>query len=368
MRGETRPIDPRLLTTLIGIVVFGLIMLLSASGPLGLQQFKDSWFFFRHQVLYGILPGAALFYLVSRFDYRKLRPLAFIALITSIVLLILVYLPGIGLHFGGAGRWVKLGFISFQPSEFVKVTFLVYAAAWLASRHETTARTIQEGLVPFLTALGSVMILLILQPNTGSMTVIAGSALLTYLVAGAPLIWFGALFVGGFGLLGLLIEITPYRTARFMTFLHPELDPQGVGYHINQAFLAVGSGGPFGLGYGHSRQKYLYLPEAAGDSIFAVIAEELGFLISVAFLAVMAYLVYRCFVIARGAPDAFGKFLTVGIGAWIGIQTVLNVGSMIGLLPITGVTLPFVSYGSSSIVALFIGMGIVANISRQSRL
>lgn len=200
------------------------------------------------------------------------------------------------------------------------------------------------------------------------MAVIAGSALLMYLVAGAPIIWFAVLGCMGLGLLALLIKLTPYRAARFMTFLHPELDPQGIGYHINQAFLAIGSGGPFGLGYGHSRQKYLYLPEVAGDSIFAIIAEEMGFIATTLFLVALGYLVYRCFLIARGATDAFGKFLAVGIGSWLAIQTILNVGSMIGLLPITGVTLPFVSYGSSAFMSLAIGMGLIASISRSSRI
>ncbi len=362
-----KPIDRAFLWTLTGITVFGLIMLLSASGPLGLQQFGDSWYFFRHQMLYGIIPGVALFFAFSYIDYKILRPFAFAALIASIVLLILVYIPGIGLHFGGAGRWVHFGPIAFQPSEFVKITFLVYASAWLANRHGKNAHTLEEGLIPFLGALGIVMVLLIMQPNTGSMSVIAGSALLAYFIAGAPLIWFGGLAAAGVAMLALLVKITPYRAQRFMTFLHPELDPQGVGYHINQAFLAVGSGGLFGVGYGQSRQKYLYLPEVAGDSIFAVIAEEMGFFITVVFLVAMAYLTLRILRIAREAPDPFGRFLGVGIGAWVAIQTVFNVGSMIGLLPITGVTLPFVSYGSSALIALAIGMGIVASISRQSR-
>jgi cell division protein FtsW len=218
-----------------------------------------------------------------------------------------------------------------------------------------------------MAALSIVIGLLIMQPNTGSMAVITGSALLMYYVSGAPVLWFVALGLGGFGLIALLIKLTPYRAARFMTFLHPELDPQGVGYHINQAFLAVGSGGLFGLGYGHSRQKYMYLPEVAGDSIFAVMAEELGFFLCLVFLAAIAILVDRCFKIARNSTDDFGRFLVTGIGCWIAIQTVLNISSMIGLMPMTGVTLPFVSYGSSAMMALAIGLGIVASVSRQAR-
>ncbi len=165
----------------------------------------------------------------------------------------------------------------------------------------------------------------------------------------------------------LLIKISPYRAARFTTFLHPELDPNGVGYHINQAFLAIGSGGLFGFGYGHSRQKYLYLPEVAGDSIFAVMAEELGFVLTLCFLVVLAAFVWRCFVIAKQAPDAFGTFLATGVGSWVALQAFFNVASMIGLMPITGVTLPFLSYGSSAFLALSVGCGIVASISRYAR-
>ncbi len=362
-----RSIDPVLLACLTGLWLFGLIMLLSASGPLGVQKFGDSWYFFKHQLLYGLLPGTLLFSLFARVEYRKLERLAVPALILSILLLVLVYLPGVGLKLGGSGRWVQLGFVTFQPSEFVKVTFLVYVAAWLAARHAQRAHTINEGLMPFMSALGLIACLLVLQPNTGSMLIIAGSALLVYFVAGAPIGWFATLGVVGAAALAALIKLTPYRATRFVTFLHPELDPQGIGYHINQAFLAIGSGGLFGLGYGHSRQKFLYLPEVAGDSIFAVLAEELGFFVSVAFLVVMGLLVCRCLRIARSAPDEFGRFLATGMGCWIALQTILNVSSMLGLLPISGVTLPFVSYGSSSFIALAIGLGMVAAISRYTQ-
>jgi cell division protein FtsW len=367
MRGERSSIDRKFLVLLIGIIAFGLLMLLSASGPLAYQRFHDSAYFFKHQLLYGLLPGTALFLFFSWLDYRKLEKLAPAALIGSIILLILVYIPGIGMNFGGSGRWLNIG-ISFQPSEFVKVGFLVYVAAWLAKRHEREAQTLQEGLFPFLLSLGVVMVLLILQPNTGSMAVIVGASLAAYFIAGAPVTWFLGLGAAAVGLVALLIKITPYRAARFLTFLHPELDPQGIGYHINQAYLAIGSGGLFGLGYGHSRQKYLYLPEVAGDSIFAVIAEEMGMVVALLLLAAIGILVYRIFTIAKNSPDAFGRFLAVGIGAWLGIQTFFNVASMIGLMPITGVTLPFVSYGSSAFVAMSIACGIVASISREKQL
>ncbi len=346
--------------------MFGALVLLSASGPMGVQKFNDSWYFFKHQLLFGILPGILAFCVLSRMDYRRLRPLAGAGLLVSIVLLVLVFIPGIGLKFGGSDRWVQLGPIVFQPSEFVKLTFILYVAAWLSAR-ENVSKTIDEGLIPFLVALAMVVGLLLFQPNTGSMAIIAGSAVLMYLVAGAPWGWFAMLGAGAGTLLWVLITLTPYRAARFMTFLHPELDPKGIGYHINQAYLAIGSGGLFGVGYGHSRQKYLYLPEAASDSIFAIMAEEFGFFIVVAFIAALGVLVSRIFAIARNAPDLFGTYLATGIGCWIAIQSIFNLASMVGLMPITGVTLPFVSYGSSSFIALAIGMGLIASVSRFTR-
>lgn len=344
-------------------------MLLSASGPLGYQRFGDVMYFFKHQLFYGLLPGAILFVIFAGMDYRKLVKFAPAALILSIVLLLCVYLPGIGMRFGGSGRWVNFGLFAFQPSEFVKIGFLIYVAAWLEKRVEDReAHNLEKGFIPFLIALSIIMVLLILQPNTGSMVVIAGSALTAYFISGAPLAYFAGLGVAGAALFGLLIKATPYRADRVLTFLHPENDPQGIGYHINQALLAIGSGGLWGLGYGHSRQKYLYLPEVAGDSIFAVVAEELGFIITAFFLTLLAFFIYRCFEIAKKAADPFGRFLAVGISAWIGIQSALNIASMLGLVPITGVTLPFISYGSSAFVALSIACGIMASISRGTDL
>lgn len=366
MRGAASYVDRTFLLLLGAVCGFGLLMLLSASGPLGYQTFGDSYYFFKHQLLFGVLPGTFIFLILARIDYRKLRSFAALGLLLSVVLLVLVYMPGVGLKLGGSERWVKLFGLAFQPSEFVKVTFLLYMAAWLAARKKE-AKTVQEGLVPFGFAVGIVGLLLILQPNTGSMSVIVLSAVMMYMIAGAPWGWFAVMGVTGVSVLALLIKLTPYRAARFMTFLHPELDPKGIGYHINQAYLAIGSGGLFGLGYGHSRQKFLYLPEVAGDSVFAVMAEEMGFFITVGFLVLLAVFVRRMIRIAENAPDEFGKYLATGIASWIAVQTVLNVSSMMGLLPMTGVTLPFVSYGSSAFLALATGMGLMASISRQSR-
>jgi len=357
--------DPILLGLFVGLSLFGLIILISATGPIGYQQFGDSLYFVKRQILLGILPGFILFGIMSRIPVERLKALAFPALCTSIILLVLVYLPGIGQSVGGSSRWVQLGPIRFQPSEFVKMTFLVYVAAWLSSRSKEDRRSTERGLIPFLAVLGVILLLLILQPNTGSMAVIAGTSLIMYFLADAPALWIGGVIASGFAMIAILIKLTPYRAARFLTFLNPNADPQGIGYHMNQAFVAVGSGGLFGLGYGKSRQKFLYLPEVPGDSIFAVLAEELGFFISVGVICVIGVFAFRCLLISQKTTDFFSSLLVAGIASWIGIQTFLNVGSMIGLVPMTGVTLPFISYGSSAFVAISIATGIVYSVSRQ---
>lgn len=359
------PIDKLFLGLIICLSVFGLIVLLSASGPISFQHYSDPLYFLRRQILLGLFPGILVFLIISNVDYRKFQKFAFPALIASIVLLLLVFIPGLGHTVGGSTSWIKIFDFRIQPSEFVKVTFLVYISAWLVTWAKEKQLTM-ENAIAFFGALGAIIFLLILQPDTGSMFVIAAIAMLMYFSAGAPITWFVAAVIGVLALLGILIKLTPYRAARLMTFMHPELDPQGIGYHINQAFLAIGSGGVFGLGYGQSRQKYLYLPEVHGDSIFAVMAEELGFIIAVTFLFAIGLLVWRCFVVANASPDPFGRYLSMGVGIWIGFQTFVNVASMTGLMPITGVTLPFVSYGNSSTLSLFIALGMVASVSRKA--
>lgn len=362
-----RSLDPTILSLTVGLLVFGLVMLLSATVALAVSRTGDSWFYVKRQLLNGILPGMVLFFFFALVDYRHWRKLAVPALICSIILLILVYIPGLHVVLGGARGWIRIGPVQIQPSEFVKFGFLLYLSAWLANRHGKETHHIENSLLPFLAALGSILLLLILQPDTGSMSVVLGMSLFLYFLSGAPIGWFVGLSAAGLGLVGLLIRVSPYRAARFMTFLHPELDPLGVGYHINQALLAIGSGGIWGLGYGHSRQKFLYLPEVEADSISAVMAEEMGFIVMVLFFVAMAALVWRCLSIARSTDDRFGMYLAAGVGAWVAIQTFLNVASMTGVMPMTGVTLPFVSHGGSAMVALLAAMGLVAGISKADR-
>lgn len=365
MPRQPQSLDRLLFGLLIGLSLFGLIVLLSASGAVSFQYYSDPLYFVRRQIFLGLLPGGLVFLLISRMDYRKLKPYAFPLLVLSVVLLLLVFIPGLGSRVGGSQSWIKIAGFTLQPSEFVKFTFLLYSASWLSTKGVEDKL---KASMPYFAAIGTIMFLLVIQPDTGTMSIIVMTAMLMYFAAGAPLLWFVGAGLIGSALVGILIAIAPYRAARFMTFLHPELDPLGIGYHINQAFLAIGSGGLFGLGFGQSRQKYLYLPEVQGDSVFAIMAEELGFIMTLIFLAAMALLVWKCFQVARKASDTFGAFIAIGVGTWIAVQTFANVASMTGLMPITGVTLPFVSYGNSAMVSLFAGLGLISSVSRMGNM
>ncbi len=363
-----KPPDWKLIIAFGALIVFGLLVLSSASAPLSFQRFGTAYYYVTHQILYGVLPGLVLFLFFSLVDYTVWKKYALVMLGVSLVLLVLVFIPGIGAEFGTARSWIVFGNISMQPSEFVKLTFLMYLATWLAQRGHAKAQDLHEGLLPFAVALGMIVFLLLLQPDTGSMMIIAVMAMTVYFVGGANIRHVIAIVGAGLAGLLLLIKLSPYRTARFMTFLHPELDPQGIGYHINQAFLAIGSGGLFGRGFGLSRQKYQYLPEVMGDSIFAILSEELGFFIAAATVALFVYVMLRGFKVAMSAKDAFGKYLVVGVIAWFTTQAFFNIGAMAGVLPLTGVPLPFVSYGGSATLVGMAAMGLVANVSRSAKL
>ena len=348
------------------LIVFGLVMLASASAPGGYDKFGDSYYYVKHQVVFGLIPGLFGMFIMSRIPHAFWKRHAMGLLLASVVLLVLVFIPGFSAGIGTAHSWVSVGgWFSFQPSEIVKLTFLFYLCAWLAARGEEGMKDLSSGFVTFALALGGVMALLIAEPDIGTMSILAGMAVAVYFAAGAPILYVGGLIGGGIAALAALIGLAPYRAARFMTFLNPELDPQGIGYHINQALLAIGSGGLLGLGYGHSRQKFQYLPEVFGDSIFAVIAEEMGMLAALGLIAMFLIFLWRVLFIAKRAPDAFGRYVALGVGAWIVLQAFVNIGAMVAILPITGVPLPFVSYGGTSLAIAMSAVGVVLNISKQ---
>jgi len=352
------------------MVAFGLMMLTSASAPSACGDAdlgNDCYYFLKHQIIFGLIPGIAGLIFFSRVPYQFWKKHAWNLLIVSIALLVIVFIPGISAGIGSAHSWISIGGVfSVQPSEIVKLTFLFYLAAWLEKRGDRGVRDVHGGFLPFALTLGAIIALLILQPDIGTMSIITAMSLVVYFVAGAPLLYVGGMIVSGVAGLALLIAAKPYRAQRFMTFLNPELDPQGVGYHINQALLAIGSGGIFGLGYGLSRQKFQFLPEVVGDSIFAVIGEELGMVFGVLVLVAFLVFLWRTLKIAEEAPDKFGKYVSVGIATWIVLQAFVNIGSMVAIMPMTGVPLPFISYGGTSLAVSLAAVGVVLNISKYA--
>ncbi|MDP2586510.1 MAG: putative lipid II flippase FtsW [Candidatus Komeilibacteria bacterium] len=350
------------------IIVFGLMMLSSASSVEAYQKFGDSYYFFKHQLTNGFLPGLVAFFIAAQFDYRNYRKLAFWAMLGSVGLLLLVLIPGIGFSYGKeAQSWINLGLFSFQPTEVVKLAFLIYLAAWLEKKGEHAVKDFQYGFLPFIFSLGLIVMLVMAQPDLGTLLIIVAISLIVYFVAGGAGKHIAMVILGGLLLVFIAVQIAPYRMGRLTAFFNPGIDQQGIGYHINQAKIAVGSGGILGLGIGKSRQKFNYLPEVYGDSIFAIIAEEMGFIFCIILLLLYLTVGIRGFKISRASPDDFGKFLSLGIASWICVQAFINISTMIGLFPLTGIPLPFISYGGTSLVVLFFAAGILVNISKQTR-
>lgn len=363
-RRRNRPTsDYWLLGAVILLALVGLMMVLSASVIISYERFGSNYVYFGRQVI-SFLVGVVVMLVTSLIDYRVWRKYAVVLLGFALVLLVAVYLPGIGTKIGGAARWISIGPITIQPSEILKLSFIIYLAAWLEAKGRAV-REFRTGLVPFLILVGLVSVLLIKQPDLGTLVVTAAISAVMFFVSGASLThMIGVAGAAGIVLL-FLIRGAAYRWARFLTFLNPQADILGAGYQINQALLAIGTGGLLGLGFGQSRQKYLYLPQPHIDSIFAVMVEELGFLRVAPIVLVYAFVVIRGLRIARLALEPFARLLAVGITAWILIQAFVNIGAITGLLPLTGVPLPFVSFGGTSLVTLFAGVGILLNISKQ---
>lgn len=354
--------DILLLLTILGLTVFGLIMVGSASSVLA-ERFDDPYFFIRHQLSYGLSLGLVAFAVGYFVPYRWWRNLALPGIILSVILLIMVFVPGLQVASGGSARWIGLGPITIQPSELTKMAFIIYVAALLERKGEHI-RSWKESVVPFLVIMGVISFLIILQPDIGTLFSISAIGITMVYAAGFRFKHLGLIGLGGIAAFAILISTASYRLRRIFVYLHPELDPQGIGYQINQALLAVGTGGLWGLGFGRSRQKYLYLPEPAGDSIFAVIAEELGFVRTLVVIAAFVVIMIKGYHIAQRAPDVFGRLLATGITSWITIQAFINMGSILAITPLTGIPLPFISFGGSALAILLLAGGILLNISK----
>ncbi len=358
--------DKSLITAIIILLFFGLVALFSASSVISYQNFGVTYHYAIKQFFYAIL-GVILFFLVSRIQYTWWKKFAVFFLFISIFMLILVYVPGIESDYGTANRWIKLFGFSFQPAELVKLSFLLYLATWMEVKKAHLA-SLTGGFIPFLAILAVIGALILSQPDTGSMFVIVASAMAAFFVGGGGMKHLIALGILGALMMYLLVGVGGgYKSDRFACLRDPGFSPDHKCYHINQALIAVGSGGVFGRGLGESRQKFAYLPEVWGDAIFPIIAEEMGFIFSTLLILLYLFIFYRGLLVAKNAPDLYSGALATGIVVWLAVQTFLNIGGMINLIPMTGLPLPLVSAGGSSLILTLIALGILVNISKYTK-
>jgi cell division protein FtsW len=360
-----KPVDKTFFWLVFSLVLIGLIAISSAGIAIAQIKFGDPYHYFKHQLFYGAIPGLVAMFIVSKINYKFWQKMAVPLLGLAIFSLIAVLLSGAGLELKGAKRWIVLGPVSFQPTEMVKLAVIVYLASLLAKKGKAI-KDFSESLVPFIVIIGIIGLLIMMQPDVGSFGAIAFIALAMFFLAGASLKHIIGLVGVGISLLIVMIKLEPYRMNRFLAFMNPDLDVQGIGWQVKQAAIAIGHGGIFGVGLGHSHQKFSYLPEVVGDSIFAVIAEEVGLLGAGIIVVLFILLAFRGFRLARKAPDKFSSFMVAGVSLWIIFQAMINIMAIIGLMPLTGIPLPFISYGSTSLLFLLVGVGIVLNISRSS--
>ncbi|WP_028398917.1 stage V sporulation protein E [Ectobacillus panaciterrae] len=354
-----------IVTVTLLLLAVGMIMVYSASAVWASYKFEDSFFFAKRQLLFAGLGVVAMF-LIMNIDYWVWRKYSKVILLICFVLLILVLVPGIGMVRGGARSWIGIGAFSIQPSEFMKFAMIVFLAKFLSERQKVIT-TFKYGLAPSLGIVFLAFGMIMLQPDLGTGTVMVGTCVVMIFVAGARIMHFAILgMLAAAGFVGLILS-APYRMKRITSYLDPWSDPLGSGFQIIQSLYAIGPGGLFGLGLGQSRQKFFYLPEPQTDFIFAILSEELGFIGGSFVLLLFSLLLWRGIRVALGAPDLYGTFLAVGIVAMIAIQVMINIGVVTGLMPVTGITLPFLSYGGSSLTLMLMAVGVLLNISRHSR-
>lgn len=355
---HVKKFDFLLLLLTVAMTLFGLLMVYDASSFISFRDFGTKYHYIKDQSIWMVFGFAGLAWF-SFFDYKKLYNLALPFLIIAIGMLLAVFIPGIGISVLGAHRWINLHFGVLQPAEFVKLSLAIYLAAWFSTKEKGRFSA-------FLLLTGLVLFLVMAEPDMGTTIIILCEALVVYFLSGGNMLYLAAvtpvLAIVGF----ILVKIEPYRAARLATFFRPNDSLQTASYQVRQILLALGSGGLTGVGLGNSLQKYAYLPENTTDSIFAIIGEEIGFVGSFLFLVACFVFIWRGLFIAIRAKDTFGKLLAGGIIGFLGFQMVINLGAQTALLPLTGVPLPFISYGGSSLVVDLCSVGILLNIARQS--
>ncbi len=342
------------------LTISGFVVVYSASFVIGLVEFGDPYYFVVRQMIWAA-GGAFLFVVAAKTDYRRLRPLAVPIMAATILLLMAVLV--IGVQGGGARRWIGIGELTIQPAEFAKLAVIIYLAAWLASKG-AEVRSFEHGLLPFVAIIGSVSVLIMLQPNLGTTVIILCITVTMFYVAGASIAQMMALAVTGFTSLAILATMAGYRADRLSAFFSAEADPQGNGFQTLQSLIAMGNGGIEGLGLGASRAKFFYIPESHTDGVFAIVGEELGLIATLTILFLYMLLMFRGFQVARRARDDFGQLIATGITTWITVQALLNIGGITRTIPLTGVPLPFLSFGSNALASILLAMGVLISVSR----
>ena len=359
-------VDRILLSIIIILVVVGFFVFSSASlGLLAREGARFSSVAF-NQGLFGIIGGTAALLITSQIYYRNWRQYAFYIFLASIILTLLVFIDGISFSAGGASRWIKIGNFTMQPSEFLKIGFVIYMATWLSGTYKSIG-SFTQGFLPFVGLVALVGAIVLAQPDTDTFLLLSLAATAMFVTIGGK--WRHVLLLGiGVVLLILILAMTrPYIKDRLTTFINPSIDPTGQSYQIQQSLIAIGSGGLTGRGYGQSVQKFDYLPEPIGDSIFAVFAEEFGFIGSIILISILSIFTFRGFKIATHATDMFGMLLVVGFMTLIVSQAFLNIAAMTGMAPLMGLPLPFMSHGGTALLALLTSLGIVLNVSKYQK-
>jgi len=364
MKSNLKPFDSTLFITVLILAGLGIIMVLSASSHLGEVSYGSPYFFFKRQIIW-VIAGIAVMLFLSRLDYKIYKSLYIVIFLVSLGMLVLVLVPGIGSgEIRGAKRWIDLGFMDFQPSELAKLATIIFLSASLSNNYKKLSK-FWVGLVPYFVIIGLVCALLFLEPHYSSMAIIVAISAILLFVSGAK-IWHFLICLLPVGVIaGVLIAIEPYRVSRIFGYLKPFDDVAGKGWQIVQSLYAIGTGGIFGLGLGQSKQKYLYLPDAHNDFILAIWAEETGLLGMALIVILFGIFIWRGIRIATKAPDLFGGLLATGITMLVAIQVVLNIGIITNLLPVTGMPVPFLSYGGTSMLFFMAEIGILLNISRK---
>lgn len=349
----------------IMLFICGILTLSSASTAIAYKNYGAVSYYTLRQLFFGGMFGIITLFIFQLIPYHKWKQLALPLIIISFILLAFVFIPQLSYGAGGARRWIHIGWINFQPSEILKLGFIVYLASWLDARRKEI-RSVSYGMMPFALMISIIGVFLMMQKDLGTFGVILATAGIMYFLSGGKVSQMGSMLIFGIIALYFLIQFTPYRLERVRVFLDSSSDPKGAAYQINQAYIAIGSGRFWGLGFGQSLQKYNYLPEPMTDSIFAIFAEEMGFVGACALLILFCFFFWRALIIAKKAPDVFGQILATGLAVSIIVQVFINIAGISGLLPLTGITLPFISYGGTSLVITMGMMGIILNISKYS--